>query len=75
MPHRHLPRICREPMDQPGRSGAYASIKAGAPWCTSPIKEGDVYLTSPLRQALVDLGGARTSIIVALRKDEALWAS
>jgi PAS domain S-box-containing protein len=36
------------------------------------LKEGEVYQTSPLRQALVDLGGARTGIIVALRKDETL---
>jgi GAF domain-containing protein/HAMP domain-containing protein len=64
----YLPR-----MDQPGPSGAYARIKAGAPLVhIADLKEGDVYLTSPLRQALVDLGGARTSIIVALRKDEAL---
>src|SRR3984893_18661162 len=64
----YLPR-----MDQPGPSGAYASIKAGAPLVhIADLKEGDVYLTSPLRQALVDLGGARTSIIVALRMDEAL---
>jgi GAF domain-containing protein/HAMP domain-containing protein len=64
----YLPR-----MDQPGPSGAYAGIKGGAPLVhIADLKEGDVYLTSPLRQALVDLGGARTSIIVALRKDEAL---
>jgi class 3 adenylate cyclase len=64
----YLPR-----MDQPGPSGAYARIKTGAPLVhIADLKEGDVYLTSPLRQALVDLGGARTSIIVALRKDEAL---
>ena len=31
-----------------------------------------MYRTSPLRQALVDLGGARTGLVVALRKDEAL---
>src|SRR4029077_3385039 len=60
-------------MDQPGPSGAYARIKAGAPLVhIADLMEGDVYRTSPLRQALVNLGGARTSIIVALRKDEAL---
>jgi class 3 adenylate cyclase/putative methionine-R-sulfoxide reductase with GAF domain len=36
------------------------------------LTEGDVYRTSPLRQALVDLGGARTGIVIALRKDETL---
>jgi GAF domain-containing protein len=36
------------------------------------LMDGDVYRTSPLRQALVDLGGARTGLIVALRKEEAL---
>ena len=34
--------------------------------------EGDVYRTSPLRQALVNLGGARTGIVIALRKDDAV---
>ena len=64
----YLPRI-----RPPGPSGAYARIKAGAPLVhIADLKEGDVYLTSPLRQALVDLGGARTGIFVALRKDEAL---
>src|SRR5262249_8749072 len=64
----YLPR-----MDQPGPSGAYAGIKAGAPLVhIADLKEGEVYRTSPLRQALVDLGGARTGIIVALRKDETL---
>src|SRR5207302_1367977 len=76
MAHRGLPPRFAEylpRMDQPGPSGAYARIKAGAPLVhIADLKEGDVYLTSPLRQALVDLGGARTSIIVALRKDEAL---
>jgi adenylate cyclase len=64
----YLPR-----MDQPGSSGAYARIKAGAPMVhITDLKEGAVYQSSPLRQALVDLGGARTGIIVALRKDETL---
>ena len=64
----YLPR-----MDQPGPSGAYARIKGGAPMVyITDLKEGDVYNSSPLRQALVDLGGARTGIIVALRKDETL---
>ena len=64
----YLPR-----MDQPSSSGAYARIKGGAPLIhIADLMEGDVYRTSPLRQALVDLGGARTGIVVALRKDETL---
>jgi GAF domain-containing protein len=64
----YLPR-----MDQPGPSGAYAQIRAGVPLVhVVDLKEGEVYRTSPLRQALVDLGGARTGLIVALRKDDSL---
>jgi PAS domain S-box-containing protein len=64
----YLPR-----MDQPGPTGAYARILGGAPLVHVPdLKDGDVYRSSPLRQALVDLGGARTSLIVALRKDDRL---
>jgi two-component system NtrC family sensor kinase len=60
-------------MNQPGGSGAYARIRAGAPLVhVADLKEGEIYRTSPLRQALVDLGGARTGLIVALRKDETL---
>jgi GAF domain-containing protein len=64
----YLPR-----MDQPGPSGAYARIKAGAPLVhVADLMEGEVYRSSPLRRALVDLGGARTGIVIALRKDETL---
>src|SRR5204862_2462761 len=64
----YLPR-----MDQPGNSGAYARVKTGAPLVhIDDLKEGEGYQTSPLRRALVDLGGARTGLIVALRKDESL---
>src|SRR5438105_10657024 len=64
----YLPR-----MDQPGSSGAYARIIRGEPLVhIADLMEGEVYRTSPLRQALVDLGGARTGLIVALRKDERL---
>src|SRR4029077_14961833 len=74
--HRGLPPLFAEyllRMDQPGPSGAYASIKAGAPLVHIPdLMEGEVYRKSPLRQALVNLGGARTGIIIALRKDDAL---
>jgi two-component system NtrC family sensor kinase len=64
----YLPR-----MDQPGSTGAYARILGGAPLVhVTDLMDEDVYRTSPLRQALVDLGGARTGLIVALRKEEAL---
>jgi GAF domain-containing protein/HAMP domain-containing protein/anti-sigma regulatory factor (Ser/Thr protein kinase) len=60
-------------MDQPGPSGAYARIIGGAPLVhIADLMDGDVYRTSPLRKALVDLGGARTGIVVALRKDASL---
>src|SRR5262249_3079717 len=60
-------------MDQPGPSGAYARIKGGAPLVhIADLMEGEVYRTSPLRQTLVNLGGARTGIIIALRKDDTL---
>jgi GAF domain-containing protein len=64
----YLPR-----MDQPGSTGAYARILGGAPLVhVTDLMDEDVYRTSSLRQALVDLGGARTGLIVALRKEEAL---
>jgi signal transduction histidine kinase len=64
----YLPR-----MDQPGQSGAYARILGGAPLVhVTDLMEGEVYRNSPLRRALVDLGGARTGLIVALRREEAL---
>jgi GAF domain-containing protein len=64
----YLPR-----MDQPGPTGAYARILGGAPLVhITDLTDGDVYQTSSLRQALVDLGGARTGLIVALRKEDKL---
>jgi GAF domain-containing protein len=60
-------------MDQPGPIGAYARILGGAHFVhVTDLKDGDVYRTSPLRQALVDLGGARTGLIVALRNEDRL---
>jgi two-component system NtrC family sensor kinase len=64
----YLPR-----MHQPSKSGLYAQILSGAPFAhAADLREGEVYSHSLLRQALVDYGGARTGIVVALRKDEAL---
>jgi len=60
-------------MDQPGSTGLYAAIRRGSAFGqVADLREGDVYRTSPLRRALVDLGGARTGIVVALRKDDSL---
>ncbi|HEY7240635.1 MAG TPA: GAF domain-containing protein, partial [Burkholderiales bacterium] len=60
-------------MDQPGPSGAYARVRAGTPLVhIADLMEGEVYRTSPLRRALVDLGGARTGIVIALRKEDTL---
>ena len=60
-------------MDQPGSTGLYAAIRRGSAYGqVADLREGDVYRTSPLRRALVDLGGARTGIVVALRKDDRL---
>jgi PAS domain S-box-containing protein len=60
-------------MHQPSQSGMYAQILRGAAFAhAADMKNGEVYQTSPLRRALVDLGGARTGMVVALRKDEAL---
>ena len=64
----YLPRT-----HQPGPSGMYAGILRGLSFVqANDLSEGEVYRTNPLRQALVDLGGARTGIVVALRKDDAL---
>jgi len=60
-------------MDQPGPSTSYARILAGAPFVhVTDLQEGDAYRTSPLRRALIELGGARTSILIALRRDDTL---
>jgi GAF domain-containing protein/anti-sigma regulatory factor (Ser/Thr protein kinase) len=67
----YLPR-----RERPEASGSYAQIVGGAPFVhVADLMEGDGYRTSPLRKALVDLGGARTSILVALRRDEILLGS
>ena len=48
--------------DAPGSSSSYAQILGGAPYAhVADLREGEAHHTSPLRQALVDLGGARSS--------------
>src|SRR5215831_17294248 len=62
--------------DAPGSSNSYAQILGDAPYVhVADLREGEAYHTSPLRQALVDLGGARSSILVALRREEVLLGS
>src|SRR5262249_46133533 len=52
---------------------SYALILAGAPFVhVTDLQEGDAYRTSPLRRALIELGGARTSMLIALRQDDTL---
>jgi GAF domain-containing protein/nitrogen-specific signal transduction histidine kinase len=64
----YLPR-----MDRPGPTGAYARILSGAPLLHfTDLMDGDGYQTSPIRRALVNLGGARTSLIVAIRREDRL---
>jgi class 3 adenylate cyclase len=60
-------------MDQPGPSTSYARILAGARFVhVTDLQEGDAYRTSPLRRALIELGGARTSMLIALRRNDTL---
>src|SRR6516162_191098 len=67
----YLPR-----RDAPGSSSSYAQILGGAPYVhVADLREGEAYHTRPLRQALVDLGGARSSILVALRREDVLLGS
>src|SRR6516162_4434924 len=62
--------------DAPGSSSSYAQILGGAPYVhVADLREGETYRTSPLRQALVDLGGARSSILVSLRREDVLVGS
>src|SRR6516225_4339394 len=62
--------------DAPGSSSSYAQILGGARYVhVADLREGEAYHTSPLRQALVDLGGARSSILVALRREDVLLGS
>ncbi|MGE5271566.1 MAG: GAF domain-containing protein, partial [Thiohalocapsa sp.] len=76
--HRGLPAGLSEylpSMDQPdpASGGMYAQILSGASVVqVEDLPAGGVYRTSRLRRALVDLGGARSAIAVALKKESAL---
>ncbi|MGE5367918.1 MAG: GAF domain-containing protein, partial [Betaproteobacteria bacterium] len=60
-------------MDQPRPGDAHWRLVEGEELIHSDQKEEDAYrLGNPLRRAVVDLGGARTALVVALRKDKVL---
>jgi class 3 adenylate cyclase/putative methionine-R-sulfoxide reductase with GAF domain len=60
-------------MDQPLPGDAHWRLVEGEELIHSDQKEEDAYrLGNPLRRAVVDLGGARTALVVALRKDKVL---
>jgi len=60
-------------MDQPRPGDAHWRLIAGEDLIHSDQKEEDAYrVGNPLRRAVVDLGGARTALVVALRKEKAL---
>ena len=58
-------------MDQPRPGEAHARLLAGEEMIHSIDQKDEepYHLSSPLRRAVVDLGGARTALIIALRKD------
>jgi GAF domain-containing protein len=60
-------------MDQPRPGDAHWRLVAGENLIHSDQKDEDAYrLRNPLRRAVVDLGGARSALVVALRKDKLL---
>src|SRR5262249_46546023 len=60
-------------MDQPRPGDAHWRLIAGEDLIHSDQKEEDAYrVGNPLRRAVVDLAGARTALVVALRKEKAL---
>jgi class 3 adenylate cyclase len=63
----------RNPM-LPGQPGVTARVSSGEPFVhLVDLKDDDVYRTGdPQRRAVVDLGGARTYLVVPLRKGEVL---
>ena len=62
------------PTNQPGPGGATPRLMAGARFVhIADLMEEEAYRSGdPWRRALVDLGGARTLLAVALRRDEAV---
>jgi class 3 adenylate cyclase len=58
----------------PGQPGITAQVNSGEPFVhIVDLKDDDVYRTGdPQRRAVVDLGGARTYLVVPLRKGEVL---
>src|SRR5215469_4055746 len=58
----------------PGQPGISARVNRGEPFVhMADLKDDDVYRTGdPQRRAVVDLGGARTYLVVPLRKGEVL---
>ncbi|HTQ33031.1 MAG TPA: GAF domain-containing protein [Stellaceae bacterium] len=60
-----------DPLNQPGPGGATPRLAAGAPFVhVADLMDEEAYRAGdPYRRALVDLGGARTLLAVALRRD------
>ncbi len=60
-------------MDQPRPGDAHSRLLDGEDLIHNDQKDEDAYRSgNPLRRAVVDLGGARTALVVALRKDRIL---
>jgi GAF domain-containing protein len=68
-----LAAYLRKGMDQPRPGDAHWRLVAGEELIHSDQMDEDAYrLGNPLRRAVVDLGGARTALVLALRKDKVL---
>jgi GAF domain-containing protein len=68
-----LAAYLRRGMDQPRPGDAHWRLVAGEELIHSDQMDEDAYrLGNPLRRAVVDLGGARSALVVALRKDKVL---
>lgn len=76
--HRGVPEALQEyfkgGMDQPRPGDAHWRLRAGETLIHNlDQKDEDAYRNgNPLRRAIVDLGGARSALVVALRREEAL---